>query len=259
MNPLISVIIPTYNRARMIKRAVESVLAQSYKNFEIIVVDDGSTDGTKEALSEYINKGEIKYILQNNAGPGVARNNGIQKARGELVAFLDSDDEWMPDKLEKQVKVFQQKGDDIIVFSNMEYINERGEKIGELFQKTRPSDGMILKQLLSDNFISTSSVVAPRSIILKAGGFAKNNKLFSIGEEHILWLKLASSTEFCYIQEPLVRYHIHSGQIISSKFRILSSLFFELIYLFKNAGIFNNLTRIDILSAFIKKFFRKLF
>src|SRR3989344_8773435 len=123
---MISVIIPTYNRALMVKRAIESVLAQSYENFEIIVADDGSTDDTKEALSGYINSGKIKYIFQDNAGPGAARNAGIKHAKGELVAFLDSDDEWVPDKLEKQIKIFESRGKDAAVFSNIEYIDENG-------------------------------------------------------------------------------------------------------------------------------------
>ena len=252
---MISVIIPTYNRVLMIRRAIESVLAQSYQNFEIIVADDGSTDDTKEVLSGYINSGKIKYIFQNNAGPGAARNAGIEHAKGELVAFLDSDDEWAPDKLEKQIKIFESRGENIAVFSNVEYINENNEKTGELFSKARPYEGKIVKRLLADNFIATSSVIAPKSLIIKAGGFATNRKLFAIGEDHLLWLKIADETEFYFVNEPLVKYHTHGGQIVNSRFKIASSLFFKFAYLFWHASLFKDLTRKDIFAVFLRKIF----
>jgi len=252
---MISVIIPTYNRALMVKRAIESVLAQSYENFEIIVADDGSTDDTKEALSGYINSGKIKYIFQDNAGPGAARNAGIKHAKGELVAFLDSDDEWVPDKLEKQIRTFEARGENMAIFSNVEYINENNEKTGELFSKARPYEGKIVKRLLADNFVATSSVIAPKSLIIKAGGFATNRKLFTIGEDHLLWLKIADKTEFYFVNELLVKYHVHGGQIVSNKFKIASSLFFKFVYLFWHASLFKGLTRKDIFAVFLRKIF----
>src|SRR5262245_23003010 len=98
--PLISVIIPTYNSARFVIDAVESALAQSYPSLEVIVVDDGSSDDTQERLGPW--EGRIKYFYQPNSGPAKARNRGIKEARGDLIAFLDADDQWLPEKLNKQ-------------------------------------------------------------------------------------------------------------------------------------------------------------
>ena len=103
MDPLVSVIIPTFNRQNLILRAVDSINSQSYKNIEIIVIDDGSTDDTQKVLSEYIKSGIVKYIYQKNAKQAAARNNGILHCKGDYIAFLDSDDIWLPKKLEKQV------------------------------------------------------------------------------------------------------------------------------------------------------------
>ena len=108
-NPTVSIIIPTYNRAHLIGRAIQSVLNQTYQNFEIIVVDDGSTDNTEEMIKEFQKHDKrIKYIRhEKNRGGAAARNTGIKVARGEYIAFQDSDDEWLPEKLEKQMDVFQ--------------------------------------------------------------------------------------------------------------------------------------------------------
>ena len=105
--PLVSVIIPTYNSSQYIKEAIDSVLAQTYKNFEIIVIDDGSTDNTKEVLAPYLSV--IKYIYKNNGGPASARNRGIKEANGEFVAFLDADDVWKPDRLARGVDILDQR------------------------------------------------------------------------------------------------------------------------------------------------------
>ena len=104
----VSAIIPTYNRAALVTEAVDSVLAQTYQNVEVIVVDDGSTDGTQERLAQYGDK--IRVIYQQNAGPSAARNLGIASATGSLIAFLDSDDLWLPTKLERQVTLLEQSG-----------------------------------------------------------------------------------------------------------------------------------------------------
>jgi len=107
-NPTVSVIIPTYNRAHLVGRSIQSVINQTYQDFEIIVVDDGSTDNTEDIIKEFQKKDKrIKHIKHNkNKGGSAARNTGIRAARGEYIAFLDSDDEWMPTKLEKQTSYF---------------------------------------------------------------------------------------------------------------------------------------------------------
>ena len=124
----VSVIIPTYNREKLISRAIESVLAQVYPVYEIIVVDDGSTDATKSVLAPF--NGKIKYIYQKNAGIAEARNRGIKESSGEYIAFLDSDDYWAPEKLAEQVKVLDANPQVGIVFAPMPIVNEKGEILG---------------------------------------------------------------------------------------------------------------------------------
>lgn len=104
-NPLVSVIIPTYNRSHVICKAIESVLHQTYENIELIVVDDGSTDDTPSRLAVYDDK--ICVLLQDNTGPSIARNHGVEASHGEILAFLDSDDLWLPTKIEQQVHILE--------------------------------------------------------------------------------------------------------------------------------------------------------
>ncbi len=106
---LVSIIIPTYNRADVISETIDNVFSQTYKNFELIVVDDGSTDGTPAILRKYANR--IRVITQKNAGPAAARNRGIEVSGGDIIAFQDSDDLWEPTKLERQVALLEKSGD----------------------------------------------------------------------------------------------------------------------------------------------------
>jgi len=117
--PLISVVIPTFNRMRQVQAALRSVLAQTYSEFEVIVVDDGSTDGTGQAIRALINQEggsgkQIRYFFQPNRGQSTARNAGIEKARGELIAFLDSDDTWLPEKLDWQIRAPRSSRTDLL-------------------------------------------------------------------------------------------------------------------------------------------------
>ncbi|WP_143438568.1 glycosyltransferase family A protein, partial [Hydrocoleum sp. CS-953] len=125
--PRVSVIIPVYNCDRYISQAIESILAQTYQSYEIIVIDDGSTDNTRLALQPYIEK--IRYVYQENQGVSAARNHGIDLARGELIAFLDADDFFLPDKLTAQVGVFDAQPNLGIVHSGWRRVNQQGETI----------------------------------------------------------------------------------------------------------------------------------
>ena len=117
-HPTISVIIPTYNRAHLIGKAVKSVLSQTYQDFEIIVVDDGSTDNTEEIVKSFTDY-KIYYIChKHNRGASAARNTGIKASRGEYIAFLDSHDEWLPEKLDKQIKTFNSESSEVGVVYN---------------------------------------------------------------------------------------------------------------------------------------------
>jgi len=199
--PLVSIIIPTYNTARYLEEAVNSALGQTYKNKEIIVVDDGSTDNTREILDVYIRKGVIKYIYQKNKGLAGARNTGIMSARGEYVALLDADDLFKLDKVEKQLRYLNNCPDCDFCYCDV-----------LLFQDNRPNkffrydykyySGSIFKYLLRQNFINPSTLFFHRkNIIDKFGLF--NESLRRVEDlEYYLRVSLAGA-KFCFLDEPL--------------------------------------------------------
>lgn len=248
---MVSVIIPTYNRSHKITQAIDSVLAQTYPDYEIVVVDDGSTDATEVVLSSYISEKKIIYHKQMNAGVAGARNRGVNEAHGEFVAFLDSDDEWLPNKLSEQLKLFKEKGDQVLVYANIEYWNRNKEKIGELFyEKTIPHAGMVIKELLFDNFVSTSSVILRKELFLKAGGFDQKKNL-RVGEDYDLWLRIASIAEFYYVTIPLVRYYVHDDQVTGQKVVVYWNMmrFFTILFFMKRR--FPQIKKSTILMAII--------
>lgn len=201
-SPLVSAIIPTYNRSGTIARAIRSVLKQSYPSIEILVVDDGSTDNTKEVLQPF---GEsIRVLEQSNAGPSAARNRGLAAARGEFVAFLDSDDEWMPSKIARQIDLFSQ--DIVCCVCNTELTG--GKDHGETSFSmaglhTRTGRWLNPSQVLATRFLLFNQVMmARKEILLQVGGFA--NHLWLL-EDYDLALRLSLLGSWGIVSEPLVR------------------------------------------------------
>ena len=206
--PTVSVIIPTYNRAHLVGRAIHSVLNQTYQDFELIVVDDGSTDNTEEVVKSFNNE-RIKYIKhEKNKGGSAARNTGIKDSKGEYIAFLDSDDEWLEEKLKKQVEVFQNKDSRVgIVYVNFSIVNEKGESVG----KKQGPKGLIFRELLNSNCVgTTSSVVVRRECFKKVGGF---DETLPSCQDWDMWLRLARHYEFDFIPEELLKYFQHENRI----------------------------------------------
>lgn len=196
----VSVIIPTYNRLSLLKKAIESVLTQTYTNFEIVVIDDGSSDGTREYLLS-LNDPRIKSILlYTNRGPNAARNAGIRKAEGRYIAFLDDDDEWLSDKLEKQVNIF--KHNNIGIVYSAAIISLKNENIE--YETTPEAKGKLFNELLLSNVIGSTSTVILRSELLSKHGMF-NEKMPSM-EDYELWLRLSKHTEVDFVKEPLIIY-----------------------------------------------------
>ena len=171
----VSVVIPTYNRARYVTKAIESVLAQSYTNREIIVVDDGSTDDTQAVLLPYADR--IRTIHQTNSGPGAARNAGIQAARGRWIAFLDSDDEWSPRKLAGQMADLERNPGLVAHFTNVLFELSNGQKVS-LFEVRgfhgQEASGVLERPLtgvLIDEIVVLPTFIARRDVLLDAGLF----------------------------------------------------------------------------------------
>lgn len=165
-NKLISVIIPTYNRANFLPEAIESVNNQNYQNLEIIIVDDGSTDNTKDVIST-LNEPRIKYIYQENKGPAAARNTGIKKAKGEIIGFLDSDDLWPENKLNSQLSELIDNKNIEIIMGCSKYILMDG--VSELMINSKNDKKIV-------NFICLGSGLFRKSVFDKVGLFNKNLK-----------------------------------------------------------------------------------
>jgi len=207
---LVSVIIPTYNRGALIRETIQSVVNQTYKSIEVLVIDDGSTDNTREIV-EYINDSRIKYCWFENSGlPAVARNRGLRIARGEYIAFQDSDDLWVLDKLQKQID-YLEKHRDIFLLYSQHYIQKDGELIG--VSPLTLKAGYIFHELYcSYNFIPIITVVM-RNRGLANQYFNDEDKRLRAIEDYDLWLTIARSEKIGYIKEPLAIYRVHPGNI----------------------------------------------
>ena len=201
-SPTVSVIIPTHNRAHLVGRAIRSVLNQTYQDFEIIVVDDGSIDTTEKVVRRF-DDDRIRYIRHGeNKGGSAARNTGIKAAKGKYIAFLDSDDEWLPEKLEKQTRAFENEDLQVgVVYAKFVNINENGESLDKNVAKC---EGFAFRQLLSSNRVGTVSSVMVRSeCFQKVGGF---DETLPSCQDWDMWLRLARHYKFHFIPEVLVKY-----------------------------------------------------
>ncbi len=213
--PRVSVIIPTYNRADFLKNAISSVLQQSYTDFEIIVSDDRSTDHT-HALVTSLNDNRIKYIKNSgNKGPSAARNHAILASTGKYIAFLDDDDEWLPEKLEKQISVLERSNKNICgIHSGIIAIDRRSDKIIVEEPRTKMLRGNLLYVLGVCNPIKTTTLVVKRKCLDKIGLF---DETLSYGEDWDLLIRLSKNWDIEYIYEPLVKYFYHDrGQLTGS-------------------------------------------
>ncbi len=219
--PRVSVIIPTYNRAALIKKSIQSVLDQSFSDFELIVVDDASTDDTELIVSR-VPDSRIRYIkLHENCGGSAARNAGIRNARAELLAFQDSDDEWMPDKLLKQVATMDTAGRVVGVVYSGFWQNAGRRRWYFPDASIKNKDGQIFSQLLLGNFISTQTVVARKEYLSQVGLFDESLPRL---QDWDLFLRLAKICEFRCIDEALVNVYYTPDSISSKNHSLLESL-----------------------------------
>ncbi len=214
-SPKVSVVIPTYDRASTVVRAIQSVLTQTYPNLEIIVVDDGSTDNTREVV-QHLHDPRLRYIRhEGNQGGSAARNTGIEVAAGDYIAFLDSDDEWLPEKLEKQVQLLQGSEPAVgAVYAGFAIINEHGECTTVTIPKYR---GVILAELFSANSVgTTSSVMVRRECISQVGVF---DPAMASCQDWDMWIRLAKHYKFDFVPEALVYYHFGGNGQITKNWR----------------------------------------
>ncbi len=190
----VSVVIPTYNRANLLCKAIDSVLAQTFKDFEIIVVDDGSTDDSRNSMSKQYGT-KIKFIHQERKGVSAARNRGILESSGEFVAFLDSDDSWLTQKLEKQIAYFEKAKDVVLQYSLAKIIDE-----DQHLEWIEPKDtSLTLDDFLNkETFLPASTVILKKSVLIELGGF--NERLETL-EDLELWLRIVDKYPIGFIPE----------------------------------------------------------
>lgn len=210
---LVSVITPVYNAERFLENTLQSVIDQTYKNIEIVLVDDCSKDKSAKIIERFMSEGiQISYHLQDlNRGAGAARNKALELARGQYVAFLDSDDVWLPQKIEQQIALMKEKQTGFS-YAAIEMIDENGKQIKS---KRNIKETCDYKYLLHNTIIATSSVVIDRSIL---GDFRM--PLRRGGQDYATWLMLLRNGEIAYgINDVLCQYRVASGSLSSNKFK----------------------------------------
>jgi glycosyltransferase involved in cell wall biosynthesis len=210
MNQLVSIIVPTYNRAELIRKSVESLSQQTYPNIEIIIVDDGSSDHTKDIIKELqISDNRIQYFYQDNKGIAAARNFGIQKSCGDFIAFLDSDDCSYPDRIEKQIELLFKHPEIGIVGGGVTVVNKQNEVLEVSCLPEYPLEINWYVPLRSPFFQST--VILRREVL--EGIKQPYDSNFKVSQDYDLWARLLSKTKGMNIQEPLVYYLFHNQGI----------------------------------------------
>ena len=206
--PLVSIITATKNYARFLPQAVASALAQSVCNWELIVVDDGSTDDTSTVVQPFLADKRIRYVQSDRLGQSRAKNLGIALSRGEFVAFLDADDAWEPTKLERQMPLFDDP-EVGVVFTRRSLIDESGHSLPLRSEPPFPR-GRALNELFVRNFVCFSSAVVRRSVFDRVGRF---DETLDLAIDYDLWLRVAKPYAFDFVDEPLVKYRTGHGNL----------------------------------------------
>ncbi len=203
----ISVIIPTWNRLHVLKRAIDSVLAQTFTPVEVIVIDDGSSDGTAEWIKQ--NYPSIILVVQKQSGVSAARNAGIRRAKGEWIALLDSDDEWLPQKLARQMDLLSFKTDALVCHTDEIWVRN-GKRVNAMNKHQKP-EGYIYQHCLPLCCVSPSSILIHKSVFDDAGVFDES---YPACEDYELWLRIFCRYEAALVREPLlIKYGGHDDQL----------------------------------------------
>lgn len=222
MDSLVSIIMPAYNSERYISSAINSVMAQTYPNWELIIVNDGSVDGTELIMREFSEKdSRIKCFCQSNAGQGAARNLALNHARGCYIAFLDSDDLWFPNKLNEQLKIINETKVDL-VFSSGFVINEQDEQIGHMNDNETNrflSGDAAIVELINRNYVPILSVLVKKQRLIEVGGFSKERSVQNAEDYHLWFKMLAQQMTFYFSNSKLFYYRVHPNQSTKSLYK----------------------------------------
>lgn len=207
----VSVIMPAYNYANYLPEAIQSVLNQTFRDFQLLIVDDGSTDNTREVVRRFLHNPKVRYVYQENRGLAATRNTGVKSTHGEVVAFLDADDVWLEQKLQKQVEVMDSKPEVGLVYTDVHFIDGQGKILTDR-QWARRRKKTMFEDLLFSNVItgSGSSSVVRRECFDKVGSFDES---FRSLEDLDLWLRIARHYEFERVDERLTKIRHHKSNM----------------------------------------------
>jgi len=208
---MISICIPTYNRREYLKQTLASIFAQTYKDFEVVIVDDGSTDGTEQMLKEA--DYPVRYHWQKNSGDASARNKLIELAQGEYITFLDSDDLLMPDAIERMIVAINSVREDVIVYGPYMAIDENGNICKR--KRKKLYSGYITPQLFENILVHSCGSMFPRKILQHARGFDAN---LPVSSDYELWLRLSLKYRFIALSAPTFKRRRHSGNLSERSF-----------------------------------------
>lgn len=206
-NPTVSIVMPIHGTERYLESAIRSALAQTYGDFELLLLNDQSP-GDPLAVIRKFDDPRLRYLEHLNAGPAFTRNRGVREGRGAFVAFLDSDDEWLPEKLAKQMRLMDERPEVDVVYTQRATIGPDGREIGEYFPRLH--EGLVLQELYVDNFVCMSSSLLRRGVFETTGLIDESLRM---SEDFDFWLRVAANHRFAYVDEALVRYRVHPGQV----------------------------------------------
>ena len=255
---LISIIIPTYNRASFLLETVNSILEQTYENYEIIIVSDGSTDNTKEKVSKLIDS-RIRFLeLDRNYGyPAKARNEGVNISNGEFISFCDDDDLWERDKLEKQMKMVNLGYN--FIFTNFKFLEGSKRFVYEIYLKYVVS--FIINQInnkISYLFLSLTNPIINSSVLVNKKLISKvkfnESVLFRASEDYQVWIQIFSAAKPFYLKKELVKYRVHENNISSDFYKNLK----RCLLVMKDFNALNNIQRIFKIMGVTFYWFRSL-
>ena len=197
-----SVIVAVYNGAKTLTQTIESILSQTYDNFELLLIDDGSTDESRNLIEKYLEDERVKYFKKQNGGVASARNFGIARATGEVIGFCDQEDQWLPQKLEKQIPLFSDP-DVGLVYSWVDI-----DRHGKRECSTPEFEGECFEALLNRNFVSCCTAMVRRTVLNQVNGLDESRELHGVDDRH-LWLKVARISKLAVAKTPLAIYFIH--------------------------------------------------
>ena len=215
----VSIVVPCYNHAHFVCETIDAVLAQDYPHFEIIIVDDGSTDNSADVVQAYEDP-RVRYVYRENGGLPAARNTGIKNANCDFIGFLDADDTWEPRFLRMVMAAFAEKGDGYgIVVSNRRYIDEHGNSVGHRTQLSTPGREVTQREMIQQTFFSTALVVRA-SVFEQVGLFDESLRST---EDRDMWIRVSAVSKIFWMTEKMAMIRRHSGQMSGNAFRMLEA------------------------------------